>query len=118
MGLDGLAWFRGNDHFLAVDQPFANGAVLADDGGPGAAHQANGTVTEPRDPTVVDGADPFGKGEQCVYVLIGPDTWAYAVDAAEDALDVAANPAHPVDVVAGKIKCHAAAFGLVTVPYF
>ena len=118
MGLDSLARFRGDDRFLAVTQPFADGAVFADDGDPGAAHQTNGTVAEPRYPAVVDGAEPFGKGEQRVYVLVGPDTWAYTVDAAEDAPHVAAHPAHPVDVVAGKIKSHAAAFGLVTVPYF
>ena len=118
MGLDGLAWFRGNDHFLAVDQPFANGAVLADDGGPGAAHQANGTVAEPRDPTVVDGADPFGKGEQCVYVLIGPDTWAYRSTRAKTRWTSPLTQHTQSIVVAGKIKYHAAAFGLVTVPYF
>ena len=77
MGLDSLARFRGDDRFLAGTQPFADGAVFVDDGAPGTAPQANGTVAEPRDPTVVDGADPFGKSEQCVYVLIGPDTWAY-----------------------------------------
>jgi len=84
MGLDSLARFRGDDRFLTVTQPFADGAVFADDGDPGAAHQTNGTVAEPRYPAVVDGAEPFGKGEQRVYVLVGPDTRAYTVDATED----------------------------------